>query len=434
MNRSPLLLAALLAVTLCVPQCVFAETWTDISGKFQIEAKFIAVKGQSIVLRKEDGGTVEVPINRLSAESHALAKKLHEASKSLGTPAVSPAPATPSVAPIPAMPITSPNANLNFKAPVAPPVAPLPAFPESATLQATFDFCRDQLMAGHPEVFWYAIPDDMRQMLDSQELRSTLTDSMKSQKQMTTQIQGLFEKLAEVLVTKKQYVLNTPMLAQAVPPEMMPMVQAGYDPVVGTVYELFMLLFDFNNLDTKTMTQMMDSHGPKLGGHLKGIVAMLPPGILQQGLAQVMIQQSDENNGTVTTPGPEGPETIEMVRYMNRWIPKDMAEEWTANKDNLLAEMKSSLAEAQQGEEVAQASMAAGMMITMVGGILNPMLAANSQAEFDAALMQLMALAPMLGGGDGGFPAGPDGGFPAGPDGGFPAGPDGGFPAGPDGF
>ena len=437
MNRSTLPLAALLAVVLCVPQNAQAETWTDNSGKFQIEAEFIAVKGQSIVLRKEDGGTLEVPINRLSAESHALAKKLHEASKSLGTPAVSPAPATPSVAPIPAMPITSPNAKLNFKAPVAPAVAPMPAFPENATLQATFDFCRDQLMAGHPEVFWYAIPDDMRQMLDSQELRSTLTDSMKSQKQMTTQIQGLFEKLAEVLVTKKQYVLNTPMLTQAVPPQMMPMVQNGYDPVVGTVYELFMLLFDFNNLDTKTLTQMMDSHGPKLGGHLKGIVAMLPPPILQQGLAQVMIQQSDENNGTVTTPGPEGPETIEMVRYMNRWIPKDMAEEWTANKDNFLAEMKSSLAEAQQGEEVAQASMAAGMMITMVGGILNPMLAANSQAEFDAALMQLMALAPMLGGGgggDGGFPAGPDGGFPAGPDGGFPAGPDGGFPAGPDGF
>ena len=431
MNRSTLPLAALLAVALCVPQCVIAETWTDNTGNFQIEAEFAGVKGKNVLLKKADGSTLEVPINRLSAESHALAKKLHEASKSLGTPAVSPAPATPSVAPIPAMPITSPNANLNFKAPVAPPVAPLPAFPENATLQATFDFCRDQLMAGHPEVFWHAVPDDIRQMMDSQEFRSTVVESMNSQQQITTQVKGLFEKLAEVLVSKKPFVLNTPMLTQAVPPPMMPMVENGYDPVVGTVYELGMLLFDLPSMETQTMTEMMDSHGPKLGGHLKGIVAMLPPPMIQQAIASVVIQQSDDNNGTITVPGEPGPETVEMVRYMNRWIPKDLADEWMANKDSILSEMKTELAAAQQGEEAAQATMMAGMFITMAGGILDPMLAAKNQAEFDAALMQIMALAPMLGGGgDGGFPGGP-GGFPEEP-GGFPGGP-GGFPDGPGG-
>jgi hypothetical protein len=335
---------------------------------------------------------------------------------------------------MPTAPAASANENPNFKVPVAPAVAPLPAFPENATLQATVDFCRDQLMAGHPEVIWQALPEDIRQMMDSQEFRSTLAKSLTSQKQTMTQIEGLFQKLAQVLVTQKKYVMNTPMLTQAVPPGMMPMVQQGYDPVVGTVYELGMLAFDLPSIDTQTMSEMMDSHGPKLGGHLKGIVAMLPPGMAQQVMAGITTQQTDDNNGTLTMPGEAGPEVTEMVRYMDRWIPKDMADEWQANKDTMLSEMKTELAAAQQGEQAAQANMMAGMMITVVGGILDPMLAAKSQAEFDQALMQIMQLAPMLGlggggGAAGGFPGGP--GFPDGPGGGFPGGPGDAEPAGP---
>ena len=410
MTRLNLPIMTLLLVAFVLPLSASAETWTDNTGKFQIEADFKGVKGKNVVLKKPDGSTIEVPINRLSAASHARAKELYRASMadSAGATATSAS-----------APPASPNANLNFKAPVAPAVAPMPAFPENATLQATFDFCRDQLMAGHPEVFWHALPEEMRQMLDSQEFRSTLAESMDSQQQMTKQVQGLFEKLAEVLVTKKRFVLKTPMLTTAVPPPMMPMVQQGYNPVVGIVYELGMLLFDLPSINTQTMTEMMDSHGPKLGGHLKGIVAMLPPGMAQAAMSGILVQQSDDNNGTITVPSEAGPETTQMVRYRGRWIPKDMADEWQANQNSMLSEMKKALATAQQGEQAQQANMMAGVMITMAGGILDPMLAAKTQVEFDQALAQIMQLAPMLGLGGGG----PAGGFPGGPGGPFPGGP-----------
>lgn len=427
MNRLMLSMLTLCVAAFTLAGSARAETWTDNTGKFQIEADFSGVNGKNLVLKKADGSTIEVPINRLSAASHARAKELYAASKGGGTAApTAPAAAMPVAPAIPAVPAASPNANPNFKVPVAPAVAPLPAFPENATLQATVDFCRDQLMAGHPEVFWQALPEDMRQMMDSQEFRSTLAESLKSQKQTMTQVEGLFQKLAQVLVTQKKYVMNTPMLMQAVPPGMMPMVQQGYDPAVGTVYELGMLIFDLPSIDTQTMSEMMDSHGPKLGGHLKGIVAMLPPGMAQQAMAGIAIQQTDDNHGTLTMPGEEA---TEMVRYMDRWMPKDMFDEWQAKKGSMLSEMKTELAAAQQGEQVAQANMMAGMMITMVGGILDPMLAAKSQAEFDQALMQIMQLAPMLGLGGGGGPAG---GFPGGPGGpGFPGEPIDEEPAGP---
>ena len=426
MNRLMLSMLTICLAVFTLASSANAETWTDNTGKFQIEADFSGVNGKNVVLTKADGTTIEVPIKRLSAASHARAKELYRASQS-GVAA----PTTPAAS-MPDAPAAPANSNPNFKVPVAPAVAPLPAFPEGATLQATVDFCRDQLMAGHPEVFWQALPDDMRQMVDGQEFRSTMAESMKSQQQTMKQVEGLFQKMAQVLVTKKQYVLKTPMLATSVPPGMMPMVEQGYDPVVGTVYELGMLIFDLPSIDTQTMSEMMDSHGPKLGGHLKGIVAMLPPGMLQAVLSSISITQADDNNGMLKMEQEAGPnDRIAMVRYQGRWIPKDMADEWQDNKDSMLAEMKIALAAAQQGEQAAQANMMAGMMITVVGGILDPMLAAKSQAEFDQALMQVMQLAPMLGLGGGGGPAG---GFPGGPGGGFPGGPGGAGPGGEDAF
>ena len=415
MNRLTLSLLSLfvLACTLGVP--AQAETWTDNTGNFTIEAEFSGVKGNNVVLKKPDGSTIEVPINRLSAASHARAKELYRSSMAEGA-------ATPN-APASA----SPNADGNYSAPVAPAVAPMPAFPENTSLQATFDFCRDQLMAGHPEVFWHALPEDMRQMFDSRELRVALAKSLDSQQQMMKQLQGLFEKIAKVLVTKKRFVLNTPMVTNAVPPPMMPTLQQAYDPVVGSVYELGMLLLDLPSIKTQTITKMMDARGPKLGGHLKGIFSTVP--MAEQAMTQVVVQQSDINTGTITVTTEAGPQTTEMVRHMGRWIPKDMADQWKANKELIVPLIKATLVAAQESEEAKQANMTVGLLVTLVGGILDPMLAAETQIEFDQAQAQIVQLIPtIIGNGGGGAPAG---GFPAGPGGGFPAGPGGGFPGGP---
>ena len=409
MNRLTLPLLTLFVLACTLASSAQAETWTDSTGKFQIEADFSGVNGKNVVLKKADGTTIEVPINRLSAASHARAKELYQASM-----AASASPATA------ADPSASPNADGNYSAPVAPAVAPMPAFPENTSLQATFDFCRDQLIAGHPEVFWHALPEDMRQMFDSRELRLALAKSMDSQQQTKKQVQGLFEKVAKVLVTKQRFILKTPMLTKAVPPPMMPMVQQAYSPVVGSVYEVGMLLFELPSIKTQTMTEMMDSHGPKLGGHLKGIFAVMP--MAQQALSQVVVQQSDINNGTITMTSESGPQTTEMVRHMGRWIPKDMADQWQANKELLLPLIKATVAEAQKTGQLDQANMTAGLLITLVGGILDPMLAAQTQIEFDQSLAQIVQLAPVLSGlGGAGGPAA--GGFPAGPGGGFPGGP-----------
>lgn len=42
------------------------RTWTDSTGKFQVEAEFIKVQDDAVLLRRTDGRTIRVPLNRLS--------------------------------------------------------------------------------------------------------------------------------------------------------------------------------------------------------------------------------------------------------------------------------------------------------------------------------------------------------------------------------
>ena len=41
---------------------IFAETWSDNTGKFKVEAQFVAIQGDKVVLKKADGSTLQVPL------------------------------------------------------------------------------------------------------------------------------------------------------------------------------------------------------------------------------------------------------------------------------------------------------------------------------------------------------------------------------------
>jgi len=51
------------------------RTWSDKSGKFKIKAKFVESSGDKVVLEKEDGTQVTVPLDKLSeADQKAVAE------------------------------------------------------------------------------------------------------------------------------------------------------------------------------------------------------------------------------------------------------------------------------------------------------------------------------------------------------------------------
>lgn len=60
------------------------RTWTDSTGKYKVQAKFVSVKDGLVTLEKESGQTLNLPISRLSADDQQLIRK----ALSLKSPAV----------------------------------------------------------------------------------------------------------------------------------------------------------------------------------------------------------------------------------------------------------------------------------------------------------------------------------------------------------
>ncbi len=382
------------------------ETWTDQSGKYQVDAKFVGVEGRSVVLRKIDGSTVEVPIDRLSAESRARAKRMYEMSKSGASvrgDAPQAAPTMSATATASSSHLSPNGLKLNFTPPDPPSVAPMPAFPENASLKETFDFVSGQVLSGHPEVLWYALPEEVRTTFDSEEMRIASLQSRKAEQATTDQMVGVVLKALEVLVTKKQFVLNSPFMTQ-VPPPAMPMIQQGYDPAVGTIFEVAMTLASATEeMEKMTITEILDQRGPRIGGHVQSLLKLAPPDMIDGFLSGVTIEQTSDTTGTISTRNREGGrENTEMVKLMGRWVPKNFADGWALSKDRLKVVLS---APEKDADTIQKNQIMAGTMATMASGVLDPMLAAGSQQEFDTAVMQVLAVMQMMASG-GQTPAG----------------------------
>ena len=58
-----------------VPDAGGFRTWTDRSGKFSVEAKFVRIDGSFVILERRDGKTIKVPLDKLSKEDADWAKR-----------------------------------------------------------------------------------------------------------------------------------------------------------------------------------------------------------------------------------------------------------------------------------------------------------------------------------------------------------------------
>ncbi|MCO8124831.1 SHD1 domain-containing protein [Stieleria sp. TO1_6] len=368
------------------------ETWSDISGKFNIEAEYVGVEGTAVVLRRSDGVVAKVPIAKLSAESRARAQQLYQAAQN-AAPADAQASET-------TQPIASSLAQPDF-APTPPNVPPMPAFPENASLQQTVTFVTEQALAGHPEVLWYALPQDIRAGFDSAEVRSTLQEASVEQQSLYQPISDGFMKACEILIRKKQFVLNTPALAMA-PPQAKQIITQVYDPLTGLAYESFTALSDMKLLTEHSIRDWANYYGPRIGGHLHALAAVAPPGMIQQYTTQIQVQQTDAFHGTLSIPQPDGTtKTIEMEQYRGRWIPQELAKVWEEKGASLAADLKKQMEEsrAQMKANGGQTEAATQAFTQMIDANLNPLLNASTQEEFDQALGGVIAMATMFQGG-----------------------------------
>ncbi len=65
---------------------VKSRSWSDVSGTFRVEATYLGKQGDQVLLRRNDGKEVAVPLARLSADDQHYVAKLLEEAQRLGNP------------------------------------------------------------------------------------------------------------------------------------------------------------------------------------------------------------------------------------------------------------------------------------------------------------------------------------------------------------
>jgi hypothetical protein len=54
------------------------RTWSDDSGKFSVEAEFVQVKDNNVILKRKDGQLLSVPLDRLGDKDKTVVQQLRK--------------------------------------------------------------------------------------------------------------------------------------------------------------------------------------------------------------------------------------------------------------------------------------------------------------------------------------------------------------------
>ena len=370
-----------------------AEVWKDSEGKFQVEAEFLGIRGADVYLKKPNGVTIKVPLARLSAESQQLARQLAQPAQ----------PAAPAAA------------------------ADTPDAAARALLVS--------VEAGDLRALWDALPSSYQR--DVNDVIHTFAANMDVD--LWRSGAAIFKKAVRVLKEKKEFILKQPALA-ASPVDVTAMTE-NYDPLVGVLETLAgSELTDLQKLKTLDMAAFLDGTGKKVAGQLAAVAKAADdkkldlngfPGVPVEamplanlGKAKFSTLKIAGDTATLRVENEGETKDVEVVRVDGKWWPKEIADKWPQQMQAAKAALTT-----QMPEELKKNKMAAMMPMQMVVSVLDSLLAAKTQQEFDQVIQQVMqTFAPQ---GPGGPPAGaPPAGAP--PAGGQPAGgqPAGGQPAG----
>ena len=375
-----LLSAAAVLVTFATPAA--AEVWKDASGQFQVEAEFLGIRGPDVYLKKTSGMTIKVPLARLSAESQQLARQL-------------------------AMP----------KASAKPAAADAPDAAARALLAS--------LEAGNLRALWDALPE--KHQGDVNDLVHTFAANMDAD--VWKAGAGVVQKALRVLKEKKAFILKQPALAQAPNAEAM---AENWDPIVGVLETIATSeVADLEKLKKVEVGAFLDGTGKKIAEQLAVLAKAADdkkmsvtdfPGVPVDAMplagiakAKFSTVKMEGDTATLRVENEGKTEEHEVVRVDGKWLPKELVDQWPGMMQGANQALTKDLP-----ERMKKGKMEMIIPLQAISGVLDQLLAANTQADFDEVIEQVMQMFA---------PQGPPGGGAKPPPGGFgPPGPPPGAP------
>jgi hypothetical protein len=344
-----------------------AETWTDNTGNFKIEAEFVAIKGDKVVLKKANGTTLEVPLRRLNPAGQELAKKL------------SAKPASPATTVVPA-PATAPASSANQS-----PDAYVRALGAAAD-------------AGDYQKLWNAFPQSYQK--DVHDVIHSFAENMDAP--LWNQISGVLKKAVKLLKDKREFILGHPQVApqRAELAKSLPLVTDALDALINSE------LTDLEKLKTIDLPKFAAGNGKKIADKMKAaseaaeeLQKFAPPvpggpdgnpfaelGKMKLADVKITLVKHEGDSAVLKFEPPGKPESkeVEFVRIDGKWLPKDMVDGWQAGiakaKEWTSTEMKQQL-------EGVKAN--AGFFMAPINLTLDQLLAAQTQEQFNQVITNL---------------------------------------------
>ncbi len=244
------------------------------------------------------------------------------------------------------------------------------------------------LNEGKPAVVWEAMPASYQ--TDLTDMAHTFATKMDAE--IYDKAFGILGKVTNVLKTKRDFILNSALTQNA------PVDKEKLTTNWNGVVDLFTAITasdvkTLENLKTIDIGKFLQNDGAKIFSTLR-TVASIQEGNPLEKLADIKVElvQSEDDSATVKITAPdEEEEEIDMIKVEGKWIPKEMAEDWS----NMITDGKASLEDMAQNALAEKKPMVIGMMAGVEAAI-DQLAQSKTQAEFDKVIGGLMG--SMMGG------------------------------------
>jgi hypothetical protein len=396
------------------------QSWTDSTGKKNIEADFVRLNGVSLILRKPDGQEITVPLSKLDDKSRLRARALAKAPPSRPKGAEKDSSDTSSGS-SPEDASKSPK-EWASETPVV--------FEENQTAEQFIAVLGQELKKQNVLVFWDLLPS--KKQSEAQEL--VRLASTRIEPRTLDLIKRFRNDLLGALRSKKEFVLNSK--AIPIPSEQAEQLETSYDGIVdllgAALPEDLLTASTLQNSELRDIARKYINNLMAKSEELNRLIPDDSPlklkAVGREWNFNFQVDSSTQYEAMISAiaPGQTNRVPEKFTFTDGRWLPAELVQSW----DSAMASATTGL----QSADPKQIHKQIGQALLIVNGVLSSISTAETQQEFDEAIQQLVGLVQMrmsMGGGgppggmaQSGFPGEP--GFSGAPGAGMPS-----MPAGP---
>lgn len=253
---------------------------------------------------------------------------------------------------------------------------------------AAVEHVSSQLAEGHPEVLWQGLPASYRE-----DIAGLIHQGAgKLDKDVWNKTFALISKAGKVLEEKREFILANPAIeSQAKDRAALEQGLDSLTAVVRTVGESE--LGDIDKLRTLDVESFLAGTGARIFSELEKASSVAKDDSWTSGLSKLgktrvtlISREGDEAQVRIEAPGEE-PREEALVRVDERWVPREMADEWKEHMDDARGRLDSAAAAMEPSQKKALLTQ-----LSMADGFLDQLHATKTAEEFNGQIGMVIGM------------------------------------------